>query len=60
MKIEIIKDHESGLTKGQMKNIPDHLGKRLIVEGLAKEVKAEKAPKKDKAEKPAIKNKSKK
>jgi len=60
MKIKITKDHTAGLTKGQIKDIPDHLAKRIILEGLAEQVKAEKAPKKDKAEKAAPKNKDKK
>ena len=60
MKIEILKDHETGLKQGQIKDIPSHLAKRIIAEGLAKEVKAkaEKAPKKDKKEKAPIKNKA--
>ncbi len=51
MKIEIIKDHDSGLKKGQVKEVSTGIGKSLITEGLAKEVKADKAPKKDKAKK---------
>ncbi len=60
MKIEILKDHSSGLKQGQIKDIPTHLAKRIIAEGLAKEVKADKAPKKDKKEKAPIENKGKK
>ena len=60
MKIEIIKDDPSGLLKGQVKEVKNVVGNRIITDGLAKEVKAEKAPKKDKAEKAPIKNKGKK
>jgi ribosomal protein L9 len=62
MKIEILKDHESGLKKGQIKDVRPSAASQLIKSGLAKEVKekAEKAPKKDKAEKAAPKNKAKK
>jgi hypothetical protein len=62
MKIEILKDHESGLKEGQIKDVRPSAASQLIRDGLAKEVKAkaEKAPKKDKAEKAAPKNKAKK
>ncbi len=60
MKIEILKDHSTGLKQGQIKNSPDHLAKRVIAEGLAKEVKADKAPKNEKKEKAPIENKGKK
>jgi len=59
MKIEIIKDHDSGLKKGQVKEVSTGIGNSLITEGLAKEVKSDKAPKKDKAKKVELKNKAK-
>ena len=62
MKIEILKDDEIGLVKGQIKDVRPSAGRQLIRDGFAKEVKAkaEKAPKKDKSEKAAPKNKAKK
>jgi len=46
MKVEIIKDHTSGLKAGQKKNLSDKIAKKLIEKGLAKEVKATKPKKK--------------
>lgn len=39
MKIKILKDDPSGLKKGQVKDIPDHIAKQVIKNGIAQEVK---------------------
>lgn len=46
MKVEILKDHPSGLKKGQTKTVEPHIGKLLVAEGIAKEVKKKKEDKK--------------
>lgn len=38
MKVEIIKDHVSGLTVGQIKDLPSHSGQSLIDRGIAVKV----------------------
>lgn len=42
MKVEITKDHPSGLKKGQKKDVEKSIGNRLIEQGIAKEIKAKK------------------
>lgn len=48
MKLEIIKDDPSGLTKGQKVEVNSYIGAKLIANGLAKEIKGKKTTKKDK------------